>query len=172
MYNNNQSQGPRTESEGAIFPRDKKSQNSPDMSGDMTLRGEALRYIADQLAGGATEIKLYISTWTKQGRGRAPFASMAFRPPMEASQQGQQRGYQNGPQSYVPQNTQRPAPSYGQQAGGSRSAEPFPTRPIGQAPVYGNGPITGQFNRQQANPAPQRQTDPSLDFPGDNDPPF
>ena len=59
---------------GALFPRQKKSQNSPDMGGDFTLDGAVLDYVLKQAQRGP--VKLDVSAWRKMGRNNTAFTSI------------------------------------------------------------------------------------------------
>lgn len=166
MYDN------KGESRGAMFPRQKKSQNSPDSTGDFILTGDTLAYVMDQLQGGASEIKLYISSWRKQDRSGSPMLSFSIRPPMEATQQGGNNGYQGNPQSYAPQrqaplNPQRPA---FQQGAGQSGANNYSNATGGGFPSQPNRMGRTQNPGSQTNP--EKGHNPALNFPGDDDAPF
>lgn len=169
MYNNT-----RGESRGALFPRQKKTQNSPDNTGDFILTGPSLDYVTDQLRNGASEIKLYVSAWVKQDRSNQPMLSFTVRPPMEATQQGGNNGY--NPQSNVPQRQGYTATAsqplnppnqqgYGQQSGGgfrNATGGGFPSQPNRMGRTQNPGSQTH----------PEKGHNPALNFPGDDEVPF
>lgn len=81
---------------GALFGRQKRTTNSPDMSGDITIGGDLLDYIAQALSRGEREVKIDIAAWRRMGRNNSTFMSLKVQPYREREQQG---GYQGGQQS-------------------------------------------------------------------------
>lgn len=163
MYN-------KVESRGAMFPRPKKSQNSPDMTGDFILQGEVLDYVAAELQRGNTEIKLYMSAWRNQGNS-GPFNSFVVRPPMEYGNPDQRQNYGNQQtrQNYAPSRPQAPQGNSYQQASGGRLGggvgNNAPVHPQQNRGGYGGGRIN-QTNQQPGG------GNGSLSFPGDDEAPF
>lgn len=86
MYNRQQQ--PR-ENGGALFQRQKKSQNSPDMGGDFTLEGDVLDYILDCASRGEP-VKLDIAAWRKMSRNNGTFMSISVNIPWQVRRDQQQ----------------------------------------------------------------------------------
>jgi hypothetical protein len=166
MYN-------KVESRGAMFPRQKKGEKSPDMTGDFILTGETLDFIAQQLQSGAGQIKLYVSAWRNVDRGNQPYNSFIVRPPMEsqAQQPQRQQDYGNTYPPRTPGNAPQ-RPSYPQN--GSRTGGQFSNNTGGYAQQSGrqNGGqrLHSGFNAERDNP--ERGVNPALSFPGDDEAPF
>jgi hypothetical protein len=176
MYN-------KVESRGAIFPRQKKSEKSPDMTGDFILTGETLDYVAQQLQSGSGQIKLYVSAWRNVGRGNQPYNSFIVRPPMESQDQQQPQRQQDYGNNY-PSRTQGNAPArpgYPQQqhnpsgaAAGARTGGFVGNNPSGYAQQSGrsNGGqrLHSGFNAERDNS--EYGVNHALSFPGDDEAPF
>lgn len=89
---------------GALFARQKRSANAPDMGGEITLSGEVLDYILDEARQGR-DPKVSLSAWRKQGNS-GPMMSLSVQKPWDG---GQSRGgdryeqrdnYQRSPERY------------------------------------------------------------------------
>lgn len=162
----------KIESRGAMFPRQKKTQKSPDMTGDFVLQGEALDYVAAELQRGSGEVKLYLSAWRQTGNS-GPFNSFVIRPPMEYSDpnsQRQQYGNQR-PQGYTPQRPQPPQQvnSYQQARGGGPSNRVGNNAAVNPEQGYRQD---GGRRLHPSNPGSGGGGHGSLSFPGDDEAPF
>lgn len=121
--NNNNGSYPNS---GALFPRQKKTEKSPDMGGDFTLNGEVLQYVLDCAQRGAP-VKLEIVGRRRMGRNNMSFISLNVNTPYEerggGQRNGQPQGYPNrgNPPAYS-QQRQPQQNSYAAQRGGM--AEP------------------------------------------------
>lgn len=73
-------------SRGAMFPRTKRTQNSPDTGGEITLRGDVLGHILANAESG--EVELRITGWRRQANSGTPMTSLLVEIPQE------QGGYQ------------------------------------------------------------------------------
>lgn len=161
------------ESRGAMFPRNKTSQNAPDMGGEFEITGDLLAYIKSELQRGAVSIKIYGSAWRQQSQ-KGLYQSISLRPPREAQEGGYQTSRNNAPQSTGNQRTL--TNSYGDQSGFSDRRYNNNVEPIRQAPPDRPGSQNyGQrlqhqrdaFDANRHNPS--RGIDPSLNFPDDNE---
>lgn len=92
---------------GGLWMRHKRSPKSPDMTGDITIGGDVLEHIKNELRAGATEIKLSTATWRAMQTPSGPNYNLKVSIPMNRDQQ-QGGGYGN----------QRQQGGYGQQRGG------------------------------------------------------
>ena len=82
---------------GALFARQKRSQNSADVGGDFTIDGDVLDYIVREARKGS--VKLEISGWRKMGRNNQPWTSIKVAIPYalrENLPDRQQPNYQRG----------------------------------------------------------------------------
>jgi len=79
MNNGSSNHYPNT---GALFPRPKKSENSPEMGGDFSIDGEVKAYVI-QCIKANQPIKLELSGWRKTDRNGKPFYSLKVRTPWE-----------------------------------------------------------------------------------------
>lgn len=86
---------------GAMFPRQKKSDRSPDMGGDITITDDVLDYIVQNARSGS--VKISVSAWRAMSRGNKAFTKLAVSVPFERDEQPQRR-----PQRQPQREYQRP----------------------------------------------------------------
>jgi hypothetical protein len=150
---------------GALFSQQKKSQNSPDMTGNVVVSEDVLDYILNHANQG--EVKLEISGWRRQAQSGTNFVSLKINIPYaERQQENPQYRPQNNYQRRPPQGEreeraqygppQRQAPNaYAQQSGR------YQTAPQRQAP---QGPSQEEFERGDRMPDFMRDQD-EIPFP-------
>lgn len=101
---------------GALFSRQKKSQNSPDMGGDFTLDGEVLDYVM-KMAERGQPVKLELSVWRKMSRANQtyldlkvsiPYAVRKDQQPQHVPSKYPQRNYQQQPPNQNMQYAENP----------------------------------------------------------------
>jgi hypothetical protein len=137
---------------GAMFGRQKKTSNSPDVGGDFDITGDELAYVVANAHTGT--VKLEISGWRKQGQ-KGPFTSLAIQIPYSVR---------------VPQQT---AQTYGQPMAAPQQRivpQRFPPeqeRRPGYPPREVPRPAPQQSFQRPLQPAPQRQS--FEDFAQSND---
>lgn len=135
---------------GALFGRNKRTTNSPDMGGDFLIGGDLLKYIMDEAQKGNQQIKVEMSAWRKMGRGNNPFMSIsvsipyAIRNPQAA--RSNQQGYPDGPPP------QRGGGNFPQRGGGGGYGQ------RGGGGGYGQQSQPGNYNPQNS---PYRPNDRS-----------
>lgn len=66
---------------GALFRREKRTPNTPDMGGDITIGGDVLQYVLDNARSGA--VKLEVSANSRMGRNGQSFTSLRVNIPYE-----------------------------------------------------------------------------------------
>lgn len=116
MYNNQGGFGGRKqfndENSGSLHPRQKKTDKSPDMGGEINLSGDVLDHIRKAIESGQPSVRISLSAWRKMGRGNTSFMSLAAQIPWK-EQQGGQTYHQTGG-GYNQQATRTQAQGYNQ----------------------------------------------------------
>lgn len=109
------------ENSGVLFAaKQKKSQNSPDYTGNIVLSDELLEYLNERMSSGQP-LKLSLSAWNKRSQQGSAYFSIG----VQEEWQGQARPGGGG--GYPQRQPERqPAPSYPQRAGGRTSFKPAP----------------------------------------------
>lgn len=104
---------------GAMFVREKKSQNAADYGGDVTLEGDVLDYIVRKAANGE-EVKVEIGGWKRQGRNGS-FLSLKVQLPYAERQSGQapRQGFQTTRGTFPPREQQPQRNEYAERSGRS-----------------------------------------------------
>jgi hypothetical protein len=102
-WNNNQRGGGGQQqsypNSGALFSQQKKSQNAPDMNGNIVISEDVLDYVLKMAQQG--EVKLEISGWRRQAQSGVNFLSLKVQTPYAERQQNfgdQQQNPQYRPQ--------------------------------------------------------------------------
>ena len=75
---------------GAMFTREKRTQNSPDFGGDFSLDADVLAHVVECAKRGEP-VKLRVSAWRKQTQNRGPMLTMEISVPTEQGAQPPQR---------------------------------------------------------------------------------
>lgn len=88
---------------GALFNRNKKTNNSPDMGGDVTLDRRMVDYLVKCLEDGI-EPKLELSAWRKGARGGSSYLSLSVAVPYSLREQNQQGVVRNDPRGIPDRN--------------------------------------------------------------------
>jgi hypothetical protein len=111
---------------GAIFPvQQKRSQNSPDMTGYIEISEEVLDYILREAERSDT-VKLELSAWMKMSRNNNNFTSVSINIPYGERIQGQNPTYRSQPGRPNANGRERPMPqrqSYNQGTQQTRSPQ-------------------------------------------------
>jgi hypothetical protein len=138
-YPEDREQPQRFPNSGAIFPvRQKKSDNSPDMTGNILIADDVLDYIMREAEKGG-DVKMELSAWVRTGRNNNTFTSIKLNIPYD--------------QRVLNQN-----PTYRKQG---FSARPVERREEPQRQGYGEQSGRsegGRYRTDPPRPAPQRQT--------------
>jgi hypothetical protein len=74
---------------GTMNAMRKTKPSDKDLFGKMSLSGEVLTYILNEMNHGASEVELEVSAWKKIGKGNNPFLSLSFRTPFKQREQQQ-----------------------------------------------------------------------------------
>ena len=112
MYNK-----PKPQNGGALFPRQKRSENSPDMGGDLMIEGDLLNYIMQNAGSG--QVKIELGAWRRSDRNGKSFYSLKGSPPFERPAMDRGQGFGN--QGYGRQGGQRQGGQGGQGGYGRQS---------------------------------------------------
>ena len=94
---------------GAMFTREKRSQNSADMSGDFTISGDVLDYILREYENGNRSVSLEIAGWKRRSSNGGQFMSVKIQTPYSERGGGQKRG--NAPSRGPSRYEERTSPS-------------------------------------------------------------
>lgn len=140
MYNRAPQKQYDDDNRGGLFPRQKKTNKSPDMGGDLIIGGDLLDYILKKAERGE-EVKIELSAWRKPMKNGAAFLSLQAATPYAERQQGNgafqrqeynQREPQRGdyrqdryPQRDERQQFQQRDNGYAQQRGGRQQRLPM-----------------------------------------------
>lgn len=136
---------------GALYNRERRSNNGPSVGGPITLTGEELAYVVANASSG--KVDLEVSGWSKQGQ-QGPFTSLAIQIPYKVRQpQATTQGYQQR-QAYQPPSQNR----YAQATGGGPTV---PLHPQGQQNVL---PMRDQPPRSVADQRYQQRVDNTREF--------
>lgn len=136
-YPEDREQPQRFPNSGALFSvREKRSDNSPDMTGNILIADDVLDYIMREAEKGG-DVKMELSAWIRTGRNNNTFTSIKLNIPYDQRVLNQNPVYRK---PGYPQRQQREEPQrqgYGEQSGRSEG---------------------GRYRADPPKPAPQRQT--------------
>jgi hypothetical protein len=74
---------------GTMNAMRKTKPSDKDLWGKVSLSGEVLTYILNEMNHGASEVVLEVSAWKKIGNGKNPFLSLSIRTPFKEREQQQ-----------------------------------------------------------------------------------